>query len=150
MLKKSLIHNAWVMSVVLALVPVATLSVARAAPVVAYEAVDCDRECLLGLVDSYMTALLAHDPERLPWAEHSVFTENNVRLRIGDGLWGTITAQRQYKQYVTDPQEGAGGFYGVVEESGHGAIFALRMKVHRHQIVEAETMVARKRPNEEF
>ena len=33
----------------------------------------CDRECLDGLVDQYLDALVAHDPSRLPLAESVKF-----------------------------------------------------------------------------
>ena len=44
------------------------------------------REALYALADSYLAALAARDPSRLPWAEEVAFSENNVLLMIGDGL----------------------------------------------------------------
>ncbi len=38
-----------------------------------------------------MKGLGANDPSRLPLASHVQFTENNVAMRLGQGLWGTIT-----------------------------------------------------------
>jgi hypothetical protein len=35
---------------------------------------ECDRECLIGLVDQYLEALVAHDPSGLPLAETVKFT----------------------------------------------------------------------------
>jgi hypothetical protein len=58
-----------------------------------FAASDCDRQCLYGFVDQYMAALVAKDPARLPWAAHAKFTENNVELPIGYGLWGTISGR---------------------------------------------------------
>ena len=47
----------------------------------------------------YLDAMLAFEqmdiPARigdLPWAETVGFTENDVGLMMGDGLWGTTTA----------------------------------------------------------
>src|SRR5277367_5478638 len=71
----------------------------------------CDRACLNAVVDRYMEALLAHDPARIRWAKHVEFTENSVPMRIGDGLWNTITKQNAYKLYFADPQAGQAGFY---------------------------------------
>ena len=118
-------------------------------PPVAHEAsavatIDCDRACLNGFADQYMAALLKHDPSRLPWAAHPRFTENNVPLPVGDGLWNTIDKQGDYKLYFADPQAGQAGFYGTVEENGHGAVFSLRLKIAAHRIAEAETVVVRK------
>ena len=44
-----------------------------------------DRAALYAHVEAYLDALAVRDPSRLPWAEHVVFTENNVQLAIGDG-----------------------------------------------------------------
>jgi hypothetical protein len=38
----------------------------------------CDRTCLKGLVDSYLAALVAHDPSRVPIARDVKFVENTV------------------------------------------------------------------------
>jgi len=106
--------------------------------------VDCDRACLNGFADQYMAALIAQDPSRLPWTAHPRFTENNVPLPVGEGLWNTIDKQGDYKLYFADPQAGQAGFYGTVEENGHGAVFSLRLKIVQHRIAEVETVVVRK------
>jgi hypothetical protein len=105
----------------------------------------CDRACLTGIADKYMAAMLAHDPTRVTWAKHVEFTENSVPMRIGDGLWNTITKQDAYKLYFADPQGGQVGFYGVVEESGVQQVYGLRLKVERGAVSEVETVIARKR-----
>ncbi len=103
----------------------------------------CGRACLQGLVDDYMTALLRHDPGRLPWAEHPRFSENNVLLPVGEGLWKTIDEQGPYKLYFADPQTGQIGFYSTVAEDGNASVFSLRLKIEHGHISEAETLVAR-------
>jgi hypothetical protein len=109
--------------------------------------VDCDHACLQGFVDQYMQALLAHDPGKLPWSADARFTENNVPLRPGDGLWATIDKQGDYKLYFADPETGQVGFFGTVEEDGSPSVFSLRMKIEAHHISEAETIVVRKATN---
>ena len=52
----------------------------------------CDRACLYQVLDGYLDALRAHDPQKVRWAAQLLHTENNVALRPGDGLWGTINA----------------------------------------------------------
>src|ERR1017187_4418097 len=39
-------------------------------------AVSCDRACLDGFANQYLSALLAHDPSRAPLAKTVTFTEN--------------------------------------------------------------------------
>lgn len=95
------------------------------------------------MVEAYLDALLAKDPSRLPWAENVVFTENNVQLTIGDGLWNTIGARRSYDLKAADAETGQASWFGVIEESGHPAIMALRLAVRDGKIAEAETIVCR-------
>ncbi|HEY6905356.1 MAG TPA: hypothetical protein VI216_13685 [Candidatus Acidoferrales bacterium] len=105
---------------------------------------DCDRACLYGFVDQYMAALVAKDPSGVPWAKTVKFTENNVVLQIGDGLWGTISGRGADDLRAADPTTGQVAYYGVVDERGNKAFFALRLKVEEHKIAEVETIVDRK------
>ena len=102
------------------------------------------REALYKLADSYLAALAARDPSRLPWAEEVAFSENNVRLMIGDGLWNTISAVRgSYDLKAADPSTGQVAWFGIVEEHGHPAIMALRMQIAGGRIAQVETVVCR-------
>ena len=78
---------------------------------------DCDRSCLYGFVDRYLEALLRKEPDRLPWAKHVRFTENNVALKVGDGLWGTVTGLGDYRLKFADASAGQVGLFGVVTET---------------------------------
>ncbi|MGB6449504.1 MAG: hypothetical protein WBE92_02000 [Steroidobacteraceae bacterium] len=103
----------------------------------------CDRACLVGMVDQYLAALVAHDVSRLPLRHDARFTENGQTLRLGDGLWGTVQGLGDYKLYFADPVTGEVGFFGTVRESGRLALLALRLKVEGRKISEIETLVAR-------
>jgi hypothetical protein len=105
---------------------------------------DCDRQCLYGFIDQYLQALAAKDPSRLPWAKSVKFTENNVVLAIGDGLWGTASGVGPEDVRAADPANGQVVYMGVVAEHGVQSFFALRMKVDDHKISEVETIVDRK------
>jgi hypothetical protein len=105
---------------------------------------DCDRQCLYGFVDQYLAALAARDPARLPWAAQVKFTENNVTLSVGDGLWGTVTGRGGEDLRAADPENGQVAYFGVVDERGNQAFFALRMKVEERTIAQVETIVVRK------
>jgi hypothetical protein len=105
---------------------------------------DCGRKCLYGVVDQYLDALVAKDPSRLPWARMVKFTENNVSLQVGDGLWGTISAMRPEDVRAADPANGQVAYFGVVDEHGTKSFIALRLKVEDHKISEVETLIDRK------
>ena len=99
---------------------------------------------LEAMAEAYLDALAAKDPSRLPWADQVIFTENNVQLMIGDGLWNTISARRPYYDLkAADPETGQVSWFGIVEERGHPAIMALRLAIRDGRIAEAETIVCR-------
>lgn len=105
--------------------------------------VDCDRVCLFALVDQYLEGLNSKDPSLVPWADEVMFTENNVALRIGDGLWGTITGIGEYELKVADVDAGEVGFFGVVDEPQFSSLFSMRLKAVKGRISEVETVVLR-------
>jgi hypothetical protein len=104
---------------------------------------ECDRECLFGHVDDYLAALVAKDPAQARWASEVKFTENNVPLAIGDGLWGTITGMGEYDLRVADVAAGQVGFFGIVDEPSFSSLYAMRLKVDDDRIAEVETVVLR-------
>jgi hypothetical protein len=104
---------------------------------------DCDRACLNGFVDLYMAAVAAHDPSKLPHRTNVKYTENNVEMPLGEGLWQTSDGWGSYKVYVDDSQTGQVGFLAVANEDGHLSCFAGRLKVVDHQVAEIEIIAAR-------
>jgi len=111
---------------------------------------NCDRQCLYGFVDRYMDALVDQDPSRLPWADHVIFTENSVQLKVGDGLWGTISGKRDYDLNFADPEHGQAGYFGVVEEHGIAAVYTMRIKIRHNKIKEVETVLSRPHADSPF
>ncbi len=106
-------------------------------------AAPCDRACLEGFVDQYLTALVANDPSHLPVTKTVKFTENGQKLELGDGLWNTMTGKGTYKLSIADPDAGEVAFFGTIREAGLPAILALRLKIANRKISEIETIVAR-------
>ena len=108
----------------------------------------CDRACLESLVDKYLDAAIAHDPKQLPLARDVKFTENGVRLEVGDAHWKTVTGKGTYRLFVTDAEAGQVAFIGTIREEARGpegspSALALRLKVRNRQITEIETLVIR-------
>lgn len=103
----------------------------------------CDRACLYGFLDQYLDALKAKDTSRVAWAKNIKYTENNVAMKIGDGVWGTITGLGNYNLRFADTTTGQVGFYGIVQETRATSAFALRLKVENMKISEAEILIHR-------
>jgi hypothetical protein len=113
---------------------------AQAAP-----APTCSRDCLLGVVDKYVDALVKKDPKQAPFADNARFTENAQVLKLGDGLWNTASEGPQgYKLVVADPSTAQAGFYILMKENGNPIWLSGRLKVDSQKITELETVVIRK------
>jgi len=108
----------------------------------------CDRACLEKFVDQYMDAMVSHNPGKL-FSNDVRFTENGVKLQLGEGLWSSIVGRGTYKFYVPDIETHQIGFIGTAREEsrndpkGDYVAIALRLKIVGGQISEAEQLVLR-------
>lgn len=105
---------------------------------------NCERECLIGFLRDHMKALAARDPSQLKLASDVRFTENNVFIPVGEGLWDTVTAVDEVGLETADPSTGNAAWFGSVRENGEPAIYAVRIHVQDGAIDEIESVVHRK------
>jgi hypothetical protein len=106
----------------------------------------CDRACLEATLDSYIAALVAHDPSRLPLAKQVKYTEMGQQMPIGDGIWGTISGVGRYRHVFADPESGQIALLGTLHEGPdkHLMLMSLRLRVQFGKITEIETAFYRK------
>jgi hypothetical protein len=102
----------------------------------------CDRACLDTIMGQYLEAMAAHDASKAPLAPNVEYAQDNVRLKIGQALWATISGLGHYRHDFDDPEKGDVGAITVAYENGVGAILIVRLKVVNHQITQAEQFVA--------
>ena len=103
----------------------------------------CNRACLKDLANSYLTALVAHDPSKVPLAADVKFIENVTPMKPGEGLWKTASeVPTTFAVYVPDPVSGQVGFIRMMKADGKPIELAMRLKVRHGQIVEAEHLIA--------
>jgi hypothetical protein len=111
----------------------------------------CDSSCLKGYVDKYMDAMLDNDPSEKLFVKDCRFTENGIRLKLGDeGLWASMVGKGTYKFYVPDVETQQIAYYGTAREEPQNAgdaprpvAIALRLKIENGLISEAEQLVVR-------
>lgn len=104
-----------------------------------------DRAALSAVLDTYLNAMLAHDPSALKAAPEYKFTENGERLAFGQGLWSRANGLRKDTRIdFIDVVAGQAGTQLVVEEDGGvPVIFQLRIKLEAGLITEVETIAVR-------
>ena len=101
-----------------------------------------DRAALLKLADTYLAALVAHDPGKAPLASDVKVVENVMRIKPGEGLWKTATSgPTEFKIVVPDPVLQEVGGLVVMQTDGKPAQVGFRLKVVNGKIVEAEHLV---------
>lgn len=105
----------------------------------------CDHACLLAMMQTYIDALLAHDPSTLPVSTHLKYTENDETAELGTTVWNTATnLAADTRLDFADAQEGQVASQFVFDESGSGqVIYQVRLKVEAGEITEIESMAAR-------
>jgi len=93
--------------------------------------------------------MLNNDPSLDLFSRDCMFTENGVRLPLGnEGLWVNMTAKGNYRFYVPDLETRQIAFMGTArEENGQGkdalVAVAIRLKIVKSLITEAEQIVIR-------
>jgi hypothetical protein len=111
---------------------------------------ECNRDCLYSFVDKFFDAMLTRWPGNVPLAPDAKYTENEVAVQLGEGIWKTYSGRGTYRVYLADPTSGEVGYYGDITEFGGmlPGVVALRMKVKDHRVTEVEVITVRdqKRP----
>jgi hypothetical protein len=101
------------------------------------------REGLYEALDRFRDALASRDPARVEWAEDLRYTENNVALEPGDGVWNTLTALGPYDLRFADASHGQVALFTCVEETDAVSPAAIRLAFREGAVAEAEIVVAR-------
>jgi hypothetical protein len=111
---------------------------------------ECNRDCLYAMVDRLFDAMLSRCACNAPLAPGAKYTENEIAVKLGEGMWKTFSGRGTYRVYLADPANGEAGYYGdITEDAGLlPGVIALRIKVKDHLITELETVTVReqKRP----
>jgi len=100
----------------------------------------CNRECLIGLTEAYLSAMAARDPAKAPVTSNVRVTQNTRPMSLGQGVWESIKGVRGYKLFVADPTAGQVALYTVVDGTERPGLLTLRMKVEERRISEIESV----------
>ncbi len=114
------------------------------------QAADCDRACLKGMITTYVDAMVAHDPSRLPLAASARFTEDSKDLKLGDGLWKTVTGKGDFRQDYIDVEKQIAASHVMLLEENAQILYSVVLRVGNGKITGIETLVDRITPNSRF
>lgn len=100
----------------------------------------CDRACLEGVVNQYLSALARRDSKGLPLSEDVMYTENDQVMKVGDGFWKTVEGVGHYKHIFADPEFGQVAVMGTMLEAGGPILMSLRLRIELGRITEIESV----------
>jgi hypothetical protein len=105
----------------------------------------CDRACLLGVMQSYIDALIAKDSSKLKVSSSLKYTENGVMAKLGETVWTTaMSIVDGTTLSFADPVEKQVASQFVFAEGGSTQkIYQVRLKVDEGSITEIESMVVK-------
>jgi hypothetical protein len=103
----------------------------------------CDRACLGGLITRYVDALVARDHSRLPLAANVKVTEDSKAIKLGEGLWKTVTAKGSFRHDYLDTAKQVAASHVVVLEGQTQALLSVLLHMKDGQIAGIETLVQR-------
>jgi hypothetical protein len=103
----------------------------------------CNRECLSGFISKYLDAMLSHNPGLLPRSADVKFTEDSEVMKLGEGLWKSVSGIRPFRRDILDVPQGIAASKVAVEEAGSPVLLQLRLKIADQKITEVETMTVR-------
>lgn len=106
-------------------------------------AADCDRACLSGLITQYIDALVARDPSGLPLAETVRFTEDSRVLRLGEGLWTTVSGKGDFRHDYLDVRKQVAAAHVELFENEMPVLYSVLLHVDEGRIAGVETLVQR-------
>ena len=104
---------------------------------------DCDRACLQNLITQYLDAMAAHDLSQLPAAPKVRFTEDSREIRLGEGLWKTVTRKGDFRQDYLDVKQQIAASHVVLFEGDTKVLYSVVLHVAKRKIGGIETLVYR-------
>lgn len=120
---------------------------ALASPAIAQH---CDRECLAGMITTYVDALVAQDPSALPLAETVKVTEDGMAAELGEGLWQSVTGATGFRQDYLDTAKQVAAAHVELREGDRPVLYSLALHIENQKIAGIETLVQRITPDSPF
>lgn len=124
---------------------IAALAAVLAVPGLLGAAETCDRQCLVDVMKQYLSALVAHDPGKVPFDKEVKFTENTANIPVGYGLWVTASGgPEEFQVYAADPVAQQVAALVMMKENGReDVLLGVRLALRRGKVSEAEHHVVR-------
>jgi len=106
-------------------------------------AATCTRPCLQHMITVYVDSVVAHAPAQMPLASDVRFTEDSHDLKLGDGLWRTVTAKGHFRQDYVDTRRQIVAAHVELFEGETPILLSVALRIVDRKIAGIETIVYR-------
>ena len=142
--------NGMILAAAASLLALSAVGASPAAAATEAAATSCDRACLKDLLTQYVDALARGDHAGLPLAERFRFTENSQAMKLGQGLWKSVTGKGAFRQDYIDTARQIAATHVEMKEGKSPVLLSVVLHIENGRIVGAETLVQRFNPNSRF
>lgn len=104
----------------------------------------CDNACLDTMARSMVGAMVGNNWRSVSWADKVGYSENSVGIRVGEGVWATVTAADQAPLVIADSQTGKALWIGRIEEHGQPAWAAMTVSSAGKKVGAIDALIRRK------
>jgi hypothetical protein len=104
----------------------------------------CDAACLAANARKVAGAMIGNDWRSVDWADAVGYAENSVGIRVGEGIWSTVTAVDPDPLVVADPSTGKAVWIGRIEEHGQPAWAAFTVGSAGEHVTGIDALIRRK------
>jgi hypothetical protein len=104
----------------------------------------CDDACLTRQAMAVMQAYVGNQWRKVNWADEVGYAEDSVGIRVGEGVWATVTAIDPQPLIVSDPQTGNAVWIGEIQEHGQPAWAAMTVSSAGKQVGGVDALIRRK------
>jgi hypothetical protein len=105
---------------------------------------ECDTACLTGQARSVMSAYVGNKWSDVKWADEVGYAENSVGIRVGEGIWATVTAIDASPLIIADGSTGKVIWIGRIEEHGQPAWGAITVTSAGSEVGAIDALIRRK------
>ena len=104
----------------------------------------CNAACLEADARKVAAAMVGNNWRSVPWASAVGYAENSVGLRVGEGIWATVTAADPAALVVAGASTGKSVWIGRIEEHGQPAWAALTVSGAGDRVTGIDALIRRK------
>lgn len=105
---------------------------------------ECDTVCLTAQANSVMAGYVGNKWRNVKWADEVAYAENSVGIRVGEGIWSTVTAVDKAPLVIADQSTGKAVWIGRIEEHGQPAWAAITVTSAGNEVGGIDALIRRK------